>query len=145
MGERLNKSAGVFQRSGAALNLRSIRREALPYFVGWVVIFTWLYCYFLPNGSLLFLDNAALTGYERTATYIWLIVCPMITTFSKGVHYVPKTMYSVILALSCFIGLLFFNTGGMEFLLQSTIAACVGHIFAACGYGRSSILPVPGG
>ena len=140
MGERLNKSAGVFQRSGAALNLRSIRREALPYFVGWVVIFTWLYCYFLPNGSLLFLDSAALTGYERTATYIWLIACPMITTFSKGVHYVPKTMYSVILALSCFIGLLFFNTGGMEFLLQSTIAACVGHIFAACGYGFFMIL-----
>lgn len=140
MGERLNKVTGFFQRPGAVLNLRSIRREALPYFVGWVVIFTWLYCYFLPNGSLLFLDGAALTGYERTTTYIWLVVCPLITTFAKGVHYVPKTMYSVMLALGCFLGLLFFNTGSMAFILQIIIAACVGHIFASCGYGFFMIL-----
>lgn len=132
--------SGYFQKPGAVLNLHSIRREALPYFCGWVIIFTWLYCYFLPNGSLLFLDGALLTGYERTATYIWLIVCPLITTFSKGVQYVPKTMYSVMVALGCFMGLLFFETGSMALILQMVIAACVGHIFASCGYGFFMIL-----
>lgn len=86
------------------------------------------------------MDSAALTGYERTSTYIWLIVCPLITTFSKGIHYVPKTMYSVMIALGCFIGLLFFELGNAAFLLQVVIAICVGHIFASCGYGFFMVL-----
>lgn len=138
--ELKSKVSGFFRRPGAVLNVQSIRREALPYFVGWVVIFTWLYCYFLPNGSLLFLDGVSLTGYERTTTYIWLIVCPLITTFSKGIHYVPKTMYSVMVAIGCFMGLLFFQTDSMSLILQIVIAACVGHIFASCGYGFFMIL-----
>ena len=97
MGDLKHKAVVFFHRPGAVLHLRSIRKDALPYFFGWIIIFTWLYCYFLPNGSLLFLDSAFLTGYERTTTYIWLIVCPLITTFTKGVHYVPKTLYSVLL------------------------------------------------
>ncbi len=143
MKELLNHMTGRLQavrKPGAVLSPHSIRREALPYFVGWVVIFTWLYCYFLPNGSLLFLDGASLTGYERTTTYIWLIVCPLITTFSKGVQYVPKTMYSVIAALACFIILLFFKVGSAALVLQIIMAACVGHIFASCGYGFFMIL-----
>lgn len=120
--------------------MHSIRREAMPYFIGWVVIFTWLYCYFLPNGFLLFLDGDSLTRYERTTTYICLIVCPMIATFSKGVCYVPKTMYSVIIVIACFMGLLFFETGSISFVLQIVIAACLGHIFASCGYGFFIIL-----
>lgn len=130
---------GFFQRSGAVLNLRSIRREALPYFFGWIVIFTWLYCYFLPNGSLLFLDDASQTGYE-SSTYIWLIICPLITTFSKGSYYVPKTMYSVMVALGSFIGLMFFEIEGTTLGLQIIMAVCVGHIFASCGYGFFMIL-----
>lgn len=139
--ERLKqKSAGFFQRPGAVLSLYSVRTEALPYFFGWVIIFTWLYCYFLPNGSLLFLDSTDLTGYERTTTYIWLIVCPLITTLSKGVHYVSKTMYSVIIAIGCYMGVLFFETGSNSFLFQVVIAVCVGHIFASCGYGFFMLL-----
>lgn len=134
------KAVGFFHRPGAVLHLRSIRKEALPYFFGWIIIFTWLYCYFLPNGSLLFLDGALLTGYERTTTYIWLIVCPLMTTLTKGVHYVPKTLYSVLLALGCYMGLLFFDPGSLALALQVVIAACVGHIFASCGYGFFMLL-----
>lgn len=140
MGDLKQKAVDFCHRPGAVLHLRSIRKEALPYFFGWIIIFTWLYCYFLPNGSLLFLDSAALTGYERTTTYIWLIVCPLITTFTKGVHYVPKTLYSVLLALGCYMGLLFFDAGSLALALQVIIAACVGHIFASCGYGFFMLL-----
>lgn len=123
------------------MDLRSIRGEALPYFVGWIVIFTWLYCYFLPNGSLLFLDGAALTGHEREATYVWLIVCPLITTFAKGVSYVPATIYSVLAALGSFILLTFFDlTAPAAFAFELVIAAAVGHIFASCGYGFFMVL-----
>ncbi|MDD3243853.1 MAG: helix-turn-helix transcriptional regulator [Eubacteriales bacterium] len=125
---------------GAVLNLRSIRRASVPYFAGWVIIFTWLYCYFLPNGRLLFVNGAEGESYGRAATYIWLIVCPLITTLSKADRYVPKTIYSVILALLCFAGLLAFKTGAVALLLQIAMAACVGHIFASCGYGFFMIL-----
>ncbi len=130
-----SKLAGFWQRPGDILSLRAIRPEMLPFFFGWVVIFTWLYCYLLPNGSLLFLDSAALTGYERAGTYTWLIVCPLITLLSTGVRYVPKTMYSVMLGLGCFIGLLFFDTGSITLALQIIIAACAGHVFDSCLYG----------
>lgn len=135
-----NRLVGFFYRPGDILNVSSIRRETLPFFFGWVIIFTWLYCYLLPNGSLLFLDSAALTGYERTGTYIWLIVCPLITAFSTGARYVPKTMYSVMLALGCLIGLLFFDTGRITLALQVAIAACAGHIFASCVFSFFMIL-----
>lgn len=124
------------RKPGAVLSPLSIRRESLPYFAGWIIIFTWLYCYFLPNGNLLFLDGGALTGHERTATYIWLIVCPLITTFSKGVRYVPVTIYSVAAAMLSFVLLTFFEFSmSMVFWLELIIAVAVGHIFASCGYG----------
>lgn len=133
--------AVFFKRPGAVLDLRSIRREALPYFAGWIVIFTWLYCYFLPNGNLLFLGGASLTGHERAATYVWLIVCPLITTFSKGVRYVPATIYSVLAAMGSFILLTFFElTAPAAFAFELIIAAAVGHIFASCGYSFFMVL-----
>jgi len=128
-------------KPGAALSPRSIRREALPYFAGWIIIFTWLYCYFLPSGNQLFLDETSLTGFERTATYIWLIVCPLITTFTKGVSYVSKTIYSVLAALVSFICLTFFTFGaGATLAFQIVIAMAVGHIFASCSYAFFMIL-----
>lgn len=129
------------RKPGAVLSPRSIRRDALPYFAGWIIIFTWLYCYFLPNGNLLFLDGASLTGYERTATYVWLIVCPMITTFSKAVRYVPLTVYSVSAAMLSFVLLTFFQLAEPAALVfELVIAAAVGHIFASCGYGFFMVL-----
>ncbi len=128
-------------KPGAALSPHLIRREALPYFFGWITIFTWLYCYFLPNGSLLFLGSATLSGYERTGTYVWLIVCPLITTFFKGTRYVPLTMFSVIAAMVSFILMTFFNfSAPAPLLFGLVIAVAVGHIFASCGYGFFMVL-----
>lgn len=133
-------SKGI-QKPGAALKISSFRQEAMPYFIGWIVIFTWLYCYFLPNGNLLFLGKELLTGFERTATYIWLFTCPLITTCFKGVNYVPKTIYSVAAAFVSFICMTFFQFGeGFVLAFQIIIAASVGHIFASCGYGFFMIL-----
>lgn len=131
----------MVRKPGVALSPHLIRREALPYFAGWITIFTWLYCYFLPNGNLLFLDGASLTGYERTATYVWLIVCPLITTFSKGTRYVPLTIFSVMAAMSSFILINFFDfPAPAPLLFELVIAVAVGHIFASCGYGFFMIL-----
>lgn len=147
-GNNVEQSTSILKRwiqlalkPGAVLSLHSIRREALPYFAGWIIIFTWLYCYFLPSGNQLFLDASSMTGFERTATYIWLIVCPLITTFTKGVNYVPKTIFSVLAALACFICMTFFSLGnGVTLLCHIVIAMAVGHIFASCGYGFFMIL-----
>ena len=122
------------------MNLRNIRRETLPYFFGWVIIFTWLYCSFLPNGNLLFLDSVHLNGHQRILTYVWLIVCPLISVFSKGSAYVPKTVYSAAAALLCFAASLFFKVGTPFIICQLIIAGCVGHIFASCGFGFFMIL-----
>lgn len=129
------------RKPGAVLSPRAIRREALPYFSGWVVIFTWLYCYFLPNGNLLFLGEASLSGHERTATYVWLIACPLITSFSKGVRYVPMTVYSVAAAIASFLLQTFVQLSpAVNLGLDLIMAAAVGHIFASCGYGFFMVL-----
>jgi hypothetical protein len=61
---------------------------------------------------------------------------PLITTFVKASRYVPATVFSVVAALICFIGTTFFSAGPTFLLIARTIiAAAVGHIFAACGYG----------
>lgn len=133
--------AGLIFRPDSALGLSSIRREALPYFAGWILIFTWLYVSFLPNGDDFFLDSTGFPGYERASIYIWLIVCPLITTLTKAARYVPATIFSVAAAIVCFIGVTFFSTGPTFLLIaHAVIAAAVGHIFASCGYGFFMIL-----
>ncbi|HQQ90112.1 MAG TPA: hypothetical protein PLU82_07820, partial [Oscillospiraceae bacterium] len=65
----------------------------------------------------------------------------MITTFVKASRYVPATVFSVVAALICFIGTPFCSAGPTFLLIARTIiAAAVGHIFAACGYGFFMIL-----
>lgn len=127
-------------KPGVVLDIRSIRREALPYFIGWIIIFTWLYCVFLPNGNLLFSGKADFFGYENIAAYVWLIACPLITTLRKGIDYVPKTIYSVVVAIVCYMGLLFFDTAGVTLFIKIVMSVCVGHIFASCGYGFFIVL-----
>ena len=132
---------GSVLRPDSALGVSSIRREALPYFAGWILILTWLYVCFLPNGDDFFLESAGFPGYERASIYIWLIVCPLITTFVKASRYVPATVFSAAAALVCFIGTTFFSAGPTFLLIARTvIAAAVGHIFASCGYGFFMIL-----
>lgn len=137
----LKKWIRIALRPGAVLDPRTIRRQALPYFIGWVIILTWLYCYFLPGGKDLFTDAAPRTGFERAATYIWLFVCPLISTLTRGVRYVPKTIISVLAALSGFLCMFYLPSGNEAVLVFRIVTAvALGHIFASCGYGFFIIL-----
>ena len=77
-----NLTSSIF-KPGAVLNIRSIRKETMPYSFGWILISTWLYCFFFPNGSLLFLGKDMLTGYESISIYVWVVFCPIIAIFFK--------------------------------------------------------------
>jgi len=127
-------------RPGAILNISSIRKEALPYFAGWIIISTWLYCFFFPNGSLLFLAKEMLTGYERISIYVWMIFCPIIAIFFKPSIYVSKTMYSTLIAIIVYICSIFFHVGPVELAFQIIIAVAASHISASCGFGFFMIL-----
>lgn len=124
----------------AILTLKEIRKEALPFFFGWIGVFTWMYCCFLPNGYLLFLNPWDISGYEKTITYIWLIVCPAITILFDGKDYVPKTFYSVCLAIFSFACMIFFDFGFSKNIFYILISISIGHIFASCVYGFFMIL-----
>ncbi|MEG0157020.1 MAG: hypothetical protein RR661_05160, partial [Anaerovoracaceae bacterium] len=137
---RLSRFFASVHHPGSVLNLRSIRREVLPYFIGWIAVFTWLYSCFLPGGNLLFLPTNQLTGYEQIMTYIWLIACPLITLGFEGIHYVPKTIYSAISALLAFIGIVFLTIGPAAILFHILCAIALGHAFASFAYGFFMIL-----
>lgn len=127
-------------KPGAVLDVRSVRREALPYFAGWIIVFTWLYCAFLPNESAVLSATANAGGYESAANYVWLLVCPLIAVFSRGVDYVPKTVYSVATAIVCYIAALLFDAVWLSAVMKLVMSVCVGHIFASCGYGFFIVL-----
>ncbi|MGB7605943.1 MAG: helix-turn-helix transcriptional regulator [Lutisporaceae bacterium] len=129
-------------RSTDTLSLRAISKKNLPYFIGWIAIFIWLYSYFLPMGgfkfeSKLYYDN---TGNLPIYPYIWLIACCMITVFFDGKKFVPKTFYSVITASACFILIRYTGVSIISKGMMFIAIACIGHIFASNIYAFFMVL-----
>lgn len=131
----------VFQ-SAHSLSLRTVTKKNLPFFIGWVCIFIWLYSYFLPMGGFRFESEL----YNRNAGngekyfYIWLFVGCLLPLLFDGRKFVPKTFYSVIIALLCFTVLRFMGTGVLSQGVMLLASACIGHIFASNVYGFFMVL-----
>jgi len=115
------------------LNFKHITKKNLPFFIGWISMFIWLYSYFLPFGEFRFESNLynEKVGNPLLFTCVWLIVCPFITVLFDGRKYVPKTFYSIIIAIVCFLGIRFVPSGMVSQAILVLGSACIGHVFAS--------------
>lgn len=123
-------------------NIKSITKRNLPFFIGWVIMFIWLYSYFLPFGGFRFesdLYNLKINN-NIIFTAVWLITTPIITVFFNGRKYVPYTFYSVIIGLLCFVILRFTPAGLLSTIVLCIGSACIGHIFASSCYSFFMVL-----
>lgn len=129
-------------RSADTLSLKAVSRKNMPFFIGWIATFIWLYSYFLPMGgfrfeSKLYYDNV---GYSQVYTYIWLIIGCLIPVFIDGEDFVPKTFYSVIIVFTCSILIRYTGVTMISKGMMFIAVACFGHIFASNLYAFFMIL-----
>ena len=122
--------------------IRSITKRNLPFFIGWIIMFIWLYSYFLPFGGFKFESNLynLKISNEIIFTAIWLITTPAITILFNGEKYVSYTFYSVIAAILCFFTLRFTPAGIISEIILCIGSACIGHIFASSCYSFFMVL-----
>lgn len=129
-------------RPAYSLSIRSITRKNIPYLVGWVCIFIWLYSYFLPMGGFRFeseLYNHNV-GNSTKYFYVWLLTGSLIPVFFDGRKFVSKTFYSVVITLICFFVLRFTGAGLLSQSIMLVTAVCIGHIFASNIYAFVMVL-----
>ena len=129
-------------RTADTLSIKSVTKKNLPYFIGWIAVFIWLYSYFLPMGgfkfeSKLYYNNV---GYTPLYYYVFLIVGCMIPVIFDGRKFIPKTIFSVIGAFVCFIAIRFTGASLLSKFMMIIASACIGHIFASNAFAYFMIL-----
>lgn len=123
-----------FFKDNGGLSIKSIEKNNLSYFVGYIIVFIWVYSYFLPNAQdILNNDSLTILGKQKSV-YLWLFSCSLIATIFNGTNYVPKTIYSVVIAIICFFSGTVFTEGRINTVLQIVMAITIGHIFASVGF-----------
>jgi len=120
-----------------SFDIRNITKKNIPGFIGWIIMFVWLYSYFLPFGGFRFesnLYNEKIKFDSVIYAFVWLISCPIITFLFDGRQFVPKTFISVILSIISFSIIRITEEGVVSQALLFVSAACIGHIFASSCY-----------
>jgi DNA-binding CsgD family transcriptional regulator len=124
------------------LSLKAITKKNLPYFIGWIAVFIWLYSYFLPMGEFRFQSRLynGNVGSSMLYYYIWLFSGSLIPSLFHVKRFIPMTMYSVLVTLACFGVMSFTNPGIVSEGIMVIAAICIGHIFASYVYGFFMVL-----
>ena len=123
-------------------SVNSITKKNIPFIIGWVIIFVWLYAYFLPFGSFKFESNLYNLKLNNPLifTLVWLIAFPAIAVLFDGRKYIHYTFYSVIVAMVSFVVLRFTPFGIISEIILCIASICMGHIFASSCYAFFMIL-----
>lgn len=123
-------------------SVNSITKKNIPFIIGWIIIFIWLYAYFLPFGSFKFESNLYNLKLNNPLifTLVWLIAFPTISVLFDGRKYIPYTFYSVIFAMVSFVVLRFTPVGIISEIILCIASVCMGHIFASSCYAFFMIL-----
>lgn len=123
-------------------NIKSITKKNMPFFIGWVIVFIWLYSYYFPFGNFRFESNLYNSKISSTFlfTAVWLAAVPLIVIFFSAQKYIRFTFYSVIIAIICFCLLRFTPSGFISESILFVGSVCMGHIFVSCCYSFFMIL-----
>ena len=122
--------------------VKSITKNNLPFFIGWVSIFVWLYSYFLPFGSFRF-ESAQYNDKvidNNFFTTIWLVSGLAAGLFIDGKRLIKYTFIPVALDIICFVTMIFTPAGLISDVFLSVASVCMGYIFASCCYAFFMIL-----
>jgi DNA-binding CsgD family transcriptional regulator len=120
----------VVFRSTGKLRISAVTKKNMPYFLGWIAIFIWLYSYFLPMGDFAFKANLfeAITGDSQVYFYFWLISGCLIPLLFDGKKFVSAAFYSVLISLVCFVAVLFAGPGTLSKIILLIAVPCIAHI-----------------
>lgn len=122
--------------STGKLRIGAVTKKHLPYFVGWIAIFVWLYSYFLPMGNFAFEANLfeATMGGSPVYFYFFLISGCLIPLLFDGKKFVSAAFYSVMVPLACFAAVLLIGPGVPSKIIMLIAVPCIAHIFISNVY-----------
>ncbi len=122
--------------------IKSLSKEHLPYFIGWVIMFIWLYSYFLPFGGFRFesnLYNDKVTN-DLLFTSVWLLSGAVAGLFLNGKNFSRLAFYSVVTAIAGFVSMRFTPAGFVSDLILAVSSAAIGYLFASYCYAFFMVL-----
>lgn len=137
------KSIAEYAFSSAnKLSIKAITKENLPFFWGWIAVSIWVYAYFLPMGDFAIKVSLfdEIVGDTSVYFFVMLITGSMIPLFFDGKRFVPASFYSVIVALVCFLSVLFLGPSTLAKVIMLIAVPCIGHIFISHVYAFFMIL-----
>jgi DNA-binding CsgD family transcriptional regulator len=133
---------GLAFSSANKLSIKSITRENLPYFGGWIAVSVWLYAYFLPMGNFALKVSLFEEIVGDTSFYfiVMLISGSLIPILFDGKIFVPASFYSVIVTLVCFISVMLLGPGLPSRIIMLIAVPCIGHILISHVYAFFMVL-----
>ena len=123
--------------------VKSITKDNLPFFIGWIVMFVWLYSYFLPFGGFKFesaLYNDKVADNIFLFTLIWLVSGLVFGVTMTEKRLKRFTIYAVALAILSFALLRFTSGGIVSDAILIIGSVCMGQIFSSCCYAFFMVL-----
>lgn len=135
-------SEGRGMETTKSFTIKSLTKRHLPFYIGWVIMFIWLYAYFLPFGGFRFesnLYNGKVT-YNLLFTFIWLVTGAVTGLLINGKNFSRLSFYSVLTAIAGFISVRFAPAGLVSDLIMAVSSAAIGYLFASYCYAFFMVL-----
>jgi len=135
-------SEGRRMETTKSFTIKSLTKRHLPFFIGWVIMFIWLYSYFLPFGGFRFesnLYNGKVAG-DLPFTLIWLLSGAVIGLLINSKNFTRLTFHSVITAILGFISVRFTPAGLISDLIMIVSSVAIGYLFASYCYAFFMVL-----
>ncbi len=122
--------------------IKSIAKQRIPLFIGWVSMFIWLYSYFLPFGGFRFESDLynSKVGSDLLLTCIWLFSGTIFGFFINKINIARPTLLSVIIAASGFVSMRFTPAGLVSGVIMMISTVAIGYLFAFYCYAFFMVL-----
>ncbi|HOP09863.1 MAG TPA: helix-turn-helix transcriptional regulator [Oscillospiraceae bacterium] len=122
--------------------MKAIAKERIPFLIGWIIMFIWLYSYFLPFGGFRFESDLYnnKVGSNLIFTTVWLLSGALFALFINGKNYSRLTLYSVSIAILGFVSLRFTAAGIISDMIMIVSTVAIGYLFTSYCYAFFMIL-----
>lgn len=122
--------------------IKSIAKQRIPFFIGWVIMFIWLYSYFLPFGGFRFESDLYhnKVGSDLLFIFIWLFSGTISGLFINSRNFTRLTLHSVITAIVGFVSMRFTPAGLVSDIIMIASTVAIGYLFASYCYAFFMVL-----
>ncbi|HHV60852.1 MAG TPA: helix-turn-helix transcriptional regulator [Clostridiaceae bacterium] len=114
---------------------KSITKNNLPFFIGWIAIIFWLDCYVLPIGTVDSSGKASILLPSNLFSYLYPLAGTIVLLLlnMKGLLYYVK--YSAAAAVAGLLAGIFINDRTVSLVSAVIVGIAFGHIVAATDFG----------